>query len=108
MADKDFNLEELLNVSVWQAKSPNSNNYLGNLGESYVPYTYSPRDIIFIVTLTVILVVIVAIITFLSIYLSSRRSADSDSQSLTNADYARSSEIPEIWSVEGAYNLIAT
>ncbi|KAK3595544.1 hypothetical protein CHS0354_021650 [Potamilus streckersoni] len=79
-----------------------------NLGGNDMPYIYSPGDIIFIVTLTVILVVIVAIITFLSIYLSSRRSADSDSQSLTNADYARSSEILEIWSVEGAYNPIAT
>ncbi|KAL3874983.1 hypothetical protein ACJMK2_037929 [Sinanodonta woodiana] len=94
-----------LTRSYWQAFS---HNYISNIRSSDMPYTYSLGDIIFIVTLTVVLVVIVAIITFLSIFLSRRGSADSDSQSLTNPDYARSSEIPEIWSVEGSYNLIVT
>ena len=69
---------------------------------------YSPEEIRFIVILTVVMVVIVALASAVSIYLSKRRNSQLDMASLTNNEYDLTSEIPEIWSVQGHYNPIVT
>ena len=70
---------------------------------------YSPEEIRFIVILTVVMVVIVAVATGVSVCLSRRRNKDlSDRESLTTHEYSLTSDVPEIWSVQGHYHPIVT
>ena len=70
---------------------------------------YSPEEIKFIVILTVVMVVIVAIATAISVCLSKRRNNEMiDRESLTTNEYSLTSDVPEVWSVQGHYQQIVT
>ena len=70
---------------------------------------YSPEEIKFIVVLTVVMVAVVAIATAISVCLSKRRNSQLiDREALTTNEYNLTSDVPEVWSVQGHYQQIVT
>lgn len=68
--------------------------------------TYTPEQVKFIVIITVVMVILAGLGTLFSILWSRRKNRQNDTEGLTRAEYTLTTDLSEIWSVQGHYNPI--